>query len=620
VTATIEATSNDIQTRPSRVPLAWIAVTALLVLPALVAAASLLGRHWYASGDQAFEVLRIGDVGSRHTPLVGVPSRFGWYHPGPLLFLVLAPAQRLLGETGVLAGTALVNAAALVGVAVVARRRGGTPLLLWTGLLVAALVHALGPGLLLDPWNPWLALLPFLCFTFLAWSVTCGDRAALPWAVGVGSFVVQTHVGYGLLVVGLLAVVLVVALGRNRAGLGRWLAISGVVVVALWLPPLIQQAAGHPGNLGEVARYFVHPPQYTAQQAASIDAGPTVGWKTGFGIMGEQLTPPGPWLTGRETDKFGFVASPAAWPAVLALLGAIGTGALAWWRGARDAARLAGVAVVLVVLGVVATARVNGFVAPYLVRWWWVVGLTVWLAIGWSVAGVLGVVPPHRSADAPALGRRGLRLLAPAAGLVVGGGTIALAAASVSAAVPAPLPVAPASTAIAHLAPSTAAAVGRGGPELLRWMDPESLSGIGPGMFTALRLAGVDVVAPPALASGVGSWRTAPPASFRGVITGVGVPDPTIASQAAPPPPGSRLVASYDPLSPQQRQEALMLQRRIRAAMGPRAPQDALVVAPHPFPQQQLVAAGAARGDVERLASLQAGGSPYLVYFRPGQG
>jgi hypothetical protein len=620
VTATVEATSSEIRTSPRRSRLTGLTVVVLLVLPALVAAVSLLGRHWFASGDQAFEVLRIGDVGGRHTPLVGVPSRFGWYHPGPLLFLVLAPAQRLLGETGVLAGTALVNAAALVGVAVVARRRGGTALLLWTGLLVAALVHALGPGLLLDPWNPWLALLPFLLFVFLAWSVACGDRPALPWAVGVGSFVVQTHVGYGLLVVGLLAVVLVVALARDRAGLGRWLALSGVVVLVLWLPPLIQQAAGHPGNLGEVARYFVHPPQYTAQQAAAINSGPVVGWKTGFGVMGEQLTPPGPWVTGRETDKFGFVASAAAWPGVLVILGAVGTGALAWWRGARDAARLAGVAVVLAVLGVVATARVNGFVAPYLVRWWWVVALVLWLSIGWCVASALGVVPARPGVDGPALGRRGLRLLAPASGLAAAAGTAALAVASVTAALPAPLPVAQASTTIAHLAPSTAAAVGRGGSDLLRWMDPESLSGIGPGMFTALRLAGLNVVAPPALASGVGSWRTAPPASFRGVITGLGLPDPTIASEAAQPPPGSRLVASYDPLSPQQRQEALTLQRRIRAAMGPRAPQDALVVSPHPFPQEQLVAAGADRGDVERLADLQARGSPYLVYFTPGQG
>ncbi len=621
VTATVEPTSSDARRRPRSSRLTSLTVIALLVLPALVAALSLLGRHWYASSDQAFEVLRIGDVGGRHTPLVGVPSRFGWYHPGPLLFLLLAPAQRLLGETGVLAGTALLNAAALVGVAIVARRRGGTALVLWTGLLVAALVHAMGPGLLLDPWNPWLALLPFLCFVMLAWSVVCGDHPAIPWAVGVGSFVVQTHVGYALLVVGLLAIALTVAaLGRARVGLGRWLALAGVVMLVLWLPPLIQQAAGHPGNLGEVAGYFVHPPQYSSQQAAVIAAGPAVGWKAAFGVMGKQLTLPGPWLTGGDVDKLGVAAQAAAWPAVLVILGAVAAGVMAWRRGARDAARLAGTAVVIAVLGLVATAKITGILAPYLVRWWWVAALVLWLAIGWCVARVLCVAPVGPSGYAPSPGYRGLGRLAPAAGLAAATGTLALTAVTVTAAVPTPLPLAQASTTIAHLAPGTADAVGRSGPDLLSWMDPEPLSGIGPGMFTALHLAGVDVVAPPALATGVGSFRTASPAHYRGVITGVGVPDPTMLSQPVPPPPGSRLVASYDPLSPQQRQEAVTLERRIRAAMGPRAPRDALVVSQIRFAQEQLEAGGAARGDVERLADLQARGSPYLVYFTPGQG
>jgi hypothetical protein len=577
-----------------------VAVAALLALPALVAALSLLGRHWYASGDQAYEVLRIADVGGRHTPLVGAPSRFGWYHPGPLLYLLLAPWERMLGETGVLAGTAVLNAAALVGVAVVARRRGGIALLLWTGLLVTALVHSLGPSVLLDPWNPWAGVLPFLLFVMLAWSVMCGDLACLPWAVGVGSFVVQTHVGFGLLVVGLLIVALVVAaLGPSRGRLGRWVAVSGVVVVVLWLPPLIQQAAGHPGNLAEVARYFLHP-QYTAQQVANYGAGSTVGWTTAFGVMGKELTPPGPWLTGQEINTLGFVANTAAWPAVLVILATMGAGLLAWRRGARDAALLAGTAVVLASLGLVATARVSGILAPYLVRWWWVVTLTVWMAIGWCLAEAL-----H------------LRRLMPAAGVLAAAGSVSLTAATVVAAVPAPLPLTPASDAIAHLASSTAGAVSRGSPTLVHWTVPETLSGVGPGVFTELDLEGLDVVAPSFAATAVGSWRAAPPASFRGVINVVAAPDPTFASLAVQPPQGSRLVASYDPLSAQERQEAVVLQQRIRSALGPRAPQGALVVSFVPYDQHQLVSQGASPSDVARLAALQARGSPYLVYYSP---
>jgi hypothetical protein len=611
-------------------------LVALLVLPAVVAALSLLGRHWYPTADQAFEALRIGDVGGQHTPLVGEPSRFGWYHPGPLLFFLLAPALRLFGETGVLAGMAALNTAALIGVAVVARRRGGTALLIWTALLLAALVHALGPGFLLDPWNPWAALLPFLFFVMLAWSVACGDHVALPWAAGVGSFVVQTHVGYGLLVVGLLAVVLVVAaLGRTRAGLVRWFAAAGVVMVVLWLPPLIQQAFGHPGNLGEVARYFLHP-QYTAQQAANVAAGPPAGWSEAYGVMGKQLTPPGPWLTGNDVNESGFAAVAAAWPAVLSLLVVIGAGLAAWMRGARDAARLAGVAVVLALLGLVATSRVTGILAPYLVRWWWVVALLVWLAIGWCVAQAVSAARRDRSGSAANQGGRpettagtgggqdsaargGGRRLALAAGVVAAAGAVALVVATVIDALPAPVPFAPESDTIAHLAPSTAAAVGRNGTELLQWIDPDLLSGVGPGMFTALHRAGVDVVAPPALATGVGSERMAPPARYRALITGVGLADPTMPVQPLPPAPGSRLVASYDPLSPQQRREAVVLQQRIRAAMGQHAPQGPLVVSPFPDGREQLVLGGASARDVARLASLQARGSPYVVYLTPAR-
>src|SRR5205807_1091299 len=158
----------------------------------------------------------------------------------------------------------LLNAAALVGVAVVAVRRGGTALLLWTALLVAALVYALGPGLLLDPWNPWVPVLPFLFFVLLVWSVACGDHPTLPWAAGVGSFIVQTHVSYAPLVGGLLVVaLLVVVLGRARTGLGRWLALAGEDPLVPSVPPLTPQATGHTPNLDQVARYFTNPPHYS---------------------------------------------------------------------------------------------------------------------------------------------------------------------------------------------------------------------------------------------------------------------------------------------------------------------------------------------------------------------
>ena len=149
-TSVIEAASpsHPAAHRPSdsKVAAVALAVAAILfALPLLVAIVSLIGYHWYPASDLALEVLRIGDVGGRHTPLVGVQSRFGWEHPGPLMFWLFAPFNWLFGQTGLLAGAAFFNAAALVGSLVVAWRRGGLALLALVAVVGALLTQRSGP-------------------------------------------------------------------------------------------------------------------------------------------------------------------------------------------------------------------------------------------------------------------------------------------------------------------------------------------------------------------------------------------------------------------------------------------------------------------------------------------
>ena len=164
--------------------------------PVVATVISVIGRHWSAGGDYALEMLRIHDVGTRHTPLLGPWSRWGWAHPGPALFWALAPFYRLFGDTGVLVGMGVLNGAAIAGVLWVAHRRGGVELTALAGLMMALLIRAQGINRLVDPWNPWAAFLPFVLFLVLAWSVLCRDWPMLPLAVVVGSFVVQAHAGY----------------------------------------------------------------------------------------------------------------------------------------------------------------------------------------------------------------------------------------------------------------------------------------------------------------------------------------------------------------------------------------------------------------------------------------
>ena len=91
---------------------AAIFVLVLAPLVAVLVALVVSGRAggWHPASDVAVEVLRIREVGGRHTPLVGVHSRYGWDHPGPVLFWALAPFSWLFGTAGVLVGVVVLNA------------------------------------------------------------------------------------------------------------------------------------------------------------------------------------------------------------------------------------------------------------------------------------------------------------------------------------------------------------------------------------------------------------------------------------------------------------------------------------------------------------------------------
>src|SRR5690349_5326963 len=97
---------------------------ALVAVPFVAIVALALTHPWSSSTDLALMELRTLDVGGPATPLLGPYSRFGWYHPGPLAFWILALPYRLAGArpVGLLVGTAAVHAAAVAGCLVLAHR------------------------------------------------------------------------------------------------------------------------------------------------------------------------------------------------------------------------------------------------------------------------------------------------------------------------------------------------------------------------------------------------------------------------------------------------------------------------------------------------------------------
>lgn len=580
---------------------AWIA-PALVALPVLVAVLSLFGRHWVPTGDQALESLQVADVGTRHTPLVGVYSRYGWHHPGPLLFWLTAPAYRLFGPNGLLGAVGLINGGSIVAAVVFARRTGGSTLSWLVAAAGAAMTWAETPALLLDPWNPWVVLFPLLAFVMATWAAAEGDRAGLLVAVVTGSFVIQTHVST-LPVVGATAAVcttfsVAVWLRRERSAptpgadaeqrsaapgktLRRTLVISVAVSIAAWSGPLIQQLDSTQGNLAEIVRFFKHGRSTVGLSSALPAAAKEIG-----------ITPP--WLGWSEADLIGLPLK--GWlPGAVALWSVTGLVALAAWRRRlRPLFLLALTATALVPVTVVAMSRTTDLLFPYVLRWTWPVGALLWVTVAWGLArlwpkaGVAIVVKAVAS------------LLCLAAV-----GVSAVQAASVQ------LPKEHDGVVAGRLISDTTRALRSGRRYQLRWSDPRAFGTISIGFAVGLLRHDASLKVAPAYGFLFGAWRAAPDNPKLQTIF--------LVSESGRgtwhPPQGARRLASSDSLSSSERARERELTARV--AREARLPADSIVDTLGSLQRTALIGAGASTDGVDRLRRLQERGERYDVYLLP---
>jgi hypothetical protein len=279
----------------------WRVALVLALLPLVISAVTMaitVGNSLHPYGDHAVMEMRVRDVGL-HPVLIGLYSRDGWSHPGPILFYLLAVPYRLSGDSsiGLQLGALLINGSAMVGMALVARRRGGTPLLLCTLLGCGLLVRTLGPDLVRDPWVSYITVIPFGLMVMLSWSMTCGDTWALPVGAGVASFLAQTHVGYvalafPLLAWGALSLMWLAAKRRSKGGaeagpaagaVARAGIIAAVVVAVMWLPALIDQVFHSRGNLYNIVHWFQNGKTHTLAQGYRV-VGAQFGWPRGGNV------------------------------------------------------------------------------------------------------------------------------------------------------------------------------------------------------------------------------------------------------------------------------------------------------------------------------------------------
>jgi hypothetical protein len=404
---------------------AWWAVAgvALAILPAIVGIPYYLvhGRRYHPWSDHALIELQVRQIG-HHPVLTGPFSREGWHHPGPALYYLLVGPYHLLGESSAaMPLTALlVNAVCVVTVAVLVRGRFGTGPALVALAVLTLYLHLAAPGFWRDVWNPNLPVLPFLVMVLLCWEVLEGAAGRFPVAVGLGSFCMQSHLGFVLPVGAVLGVTALASLlrpafGPDEAGTGtgrfrlssrlalvvaeagrrrRVVIVSVVVAVVMWAPPAAQQVFGHQGNLSLIWDYLRTHSSTTSLWDATRITLSEIGAVPGF-------------VAGR-TPFTSFVTFPAvlpAWTGLVSLVAFAGAVAVAVRLRHGPLLRLAGLTAVVCVSAVAAISRIVGPIFAYLVQWTAVGGILLWTTVGATVVVALRRLAARRAAQG--LGRTG---------------------------------------------------------------------------------------------------------------------------------------------------------------------------------------------------------------------
>jgi hypothetical protein len=371
---------------------------------------------------------RAFDVLTAHSPAVGQYSVWSSvltrtiFSPGPLLYWLIAIPAHFMGSSSMPICMGLLNVLCMFGIVILARRRGGTPLMLATAIALVLMCRSLPSESLHDIWNPYAPVLPLVLLLFVAWSLACGEHRLLPLAALITSFAVQTHLGFALPAIGALVVGvvgLITTTIEDRRALRRWTLAAVGVTAACWIAPLAEQVFRPPGNLYLIVKAAL-------ERKGSLGASP--GWHAVAGAVG---IPPW-WLRAPIASLrrfFGVISGPGAGAEVtcgviLAVL--LGVLVIAVRHRRRDVIAPVAIALVLCAsIGAsVASTPTQGELAltiGYTIWWTSAAGMFVWLALGYALVRLLTGRPWRVPAAAS-------RLALPAGVVVAGAAAILVAA------------------------------------------------------------------------------------------------------------------------------------------------------------------------------------------------
>lgn len=569
----------------------------IAVLPFAVAAVAISGRHWSPSNDQAVQLFRIEQVGSMNTPLLGAWSRWGWNHPGPWPVYLLAPLTWLFGAVGALKSTLVLNSASVVVAVLAGWRRGGLAAASTVALLAMGIGITRGPTMMMDIWNPYVGLFPLFALGVVAWSVSDRDWLFLPVMAALGSFCVQAHLGQLPVVMAVCAAAIVLSVrSRNsarvlsdvriaeRRPVRRPVIASSIVLVIAWLPPLIEQFTGEQGNLSSIAAYVLEP------------SGQAAGWEIALRVFATEVNP----NPAASVGRFDASVSPSMLVPSLMLFAAAVLGFISYRVGLRSAARLCAVALVGLLAALVATSRITGMVHNYLLVYWWSLVPMLWLSILWSIQSLLA-----RSAPTAA------RAVTSVFVLVVGAGAAVLSVQSFSP----QLPVEREGRAVHTLSEAIREEIDPEPSYLFDWHDRGGFGAIPVGLYFDLLRDGYDVVVP---ATRRASWRQFDDEHRREDAEYVLMVNNFAEDPRVPQRPGSRVIATYDPLSSAER----ALADSLWASIVEQVQDDELY--PNALGglvmRRQVLEAGVDPDILDHFLELYARGSGFVVHLAPGGG
>ncbi len=487
----------------------WLLVALAVGVPIVALVVALAQRNWYPTGDLAQAELRMRSLPGR-PPLIGAAGRIvdaqgrQGNHPGPLMFWATWPLYALLGRSSWAfeAATAIVNLVWLSISVWLVRRRAGIGVCAWYGITALLVIGGYGLNALTQPWNPWVALLPFTVVILATWSALDGARWAPVLAVAGASYAIQGHVGYAPVALPLVAIAVGTPVWRWRRArpddehgdgpwpsAARWLVPIGLAVVVgliAWSGPALDVIRHHPNNVQKLLANFGTPSE------------PPIGLRRAVEAVLQSASPWGAWVRGGEEVTGSII------PGVFLLLAwAVVAAAVARRRAEPGLTRLNVVLAVSLVFAVFAVSRIFGALYLYVFRW--IVGIVALqvFALGWGLATLL----PRPS---PPAGRR----LAGLAAVTL----LALSIFTTQRVVRQQIPYDQSWRMERVLARQVRAHIDPHKRYLVRWDDPAYLGGLGFGLVLDLDRRGYQAGAEPRFSAAVEPQRVRCPGTYDAVL------------------------------------------------------------------------------------------------------